>query len=199
MYEDLTDHLGFLRSSDEFKVMAMASYGKPRFVGELTELIRATGDGGFRTERIDFSEFAPRLDKGDDWTEAHADLAASVQLRLEEVLLDLVRWLHERTGDTALTLAGGVALNCVANSRIYAEGPFEQVWVQPAAGDSGTALGGALSVAQDLGDATVPMPGADLGRGWTDEEIEAMLVTAAIDYERPHDVADAVAEVLAGN
>jgi carbamoyltransferase len=199
LYEDLTHHLGFLRSSDEYKVMAMASYGTPRFAGELAQAIHATGDGGFRTEKIDFAEFAPRLRTGDQWTEAHADLAASVQLRLEEVLLDLVRWLHEQTGDTALTLAGGVALNCVANTRIYAEGPFEQVWVQPAAGDAGTALGGALAVARDLGDVTAPMPGADLGRGWTDEEIEAWLTTAAIDYERPRDVADAVAEVLADN
>jgi carbamoyltransferase len=199
LYEDLTDHLGFLRSSDEYKVMAMASYGRPRFASELEGRIHATGDGGFRTEKIDFSEFAPRLRTGDEWTEAHADLAASVQLRLEEVLLDLVRWLHGRTGDSALTLAGGVALNCVANSRIYAEGPFDQVWVQPAAGDSGTALGGALAVARDLGDVTEPMPGADLGRGWTDEEIETWLTTAAIDHERPHDLADAVAEVLADN
>jgi carbamoyltransferase len=199
LYEDLTDHLGFLRSSDEYKVMAMASYGRPRFAEELATRIHATGDGGFRTEKIDFTEFAPRLRKGDDWTPAHADLAASVQLRLEEVLLDLVRWLHAQTGDRALTLAGGVALNCVANSRIYAEGPFDQVWVQPAAGDSGTALGGALAVARDLGDVTSPMPGADLGRGWTDEEIETWLTTASIDFQRPHDVADAVAEVLAGN
>jgi carbamoyltransferase len=177
----------------------MASYGKPRFAAELEPAVHATGDGGFRTEKIDFTEFAPRLRPGDEWTEAHADLAASVQLRLEETLLDLVRWLHGRTGDTALTLAGGVALNCVANSRIHAEGPFEQVWVQPAAGDSGTALGGALAVASELGDRTAPMPGADLGRGWTDEEIEAWLTTAAIAYERPRDVADAVAEVLANN
>ena len=199
LYEDLTDHLGFLRSSDEYKVMAMASYGKPRFAGELEEAIRATGDGGFRTEKIDFAEFAPRLGAGDEWTGAHADLAASVQLRLEEVLLDLTRWLHERTGDTALTLAGGVALNCVANTRLHAEGPFEHVWVQPAAGDSGTALGGAMAVARDLGDVPEPMPGADLGRGWTDEEIESWLITAAIDYEKPRDVADAVAQVLADN
>jgi carbamoyltransferase len=199
LYEDLTEHLGFLRSSDEYKVMAMASYGTPRFANELEAHIHATGDGGFRTERVDFGRFAPRLGKGEGWTEAHADLAASVQLRLEEVLLDLARWLHAQTGDRALTLAGGVALNCVANSRIYAEGPFEQVWVQPAAGDSGTALGGALAVAADLGDTTQPMPGADLGRGWTDEEIEAWLTTAAIDYERPSDVADAVAAVLADN
>ena len=199
LYEDLTEHLGFLRSSDEYKVMAMASYGKPRFAAELAGSICATGDGGFRTARIDFAEFAPRLGTGDEWTEAHADLAASVQLRLEETLLDLVRWLYGRTGDTALTLAGGVALNCVANSRISAEGPFEHVWVQPAAGDSGTALGGAMTVARDLGDVPEPMPGADLGRGWTDEEIEAWLTTAAIAYERPHDVADAVAQVLADN
>ena len=82
----------------------------------------------------------------------HADLAASVQQRLEEVLLDLARWLHEQTGDRVLTLAGGVALNCVANTRILAESPFEQVWVQPAAGDAGTALGGALHVARELGE-----------------------------------------------
>jgi carbamoyltransferase len=199
LYEDLTEHLGFLRSSDEYKVMAMASYGTPRFAVELEKAICATDDGGFRTAKVDFAQFAPRLRKGDRWTEAHADLAASVQLRLEETLLDLVRWLHARTGDRALTLAGGVALNCVANSRIYAEGPFEQVWVQPAAGDSGTALGGAMAVARDLGDVTEPMPGADLGRGWTDEEIEAWLTTAAIDYERPRDVADAVAAELADN
>jgi carbamoyltransferase len=199
LYEDLTDHLGFLRSSDEFKVMAMASYGKPRFVGELSQAVRATGDGGFRTEQIDFGEFAPRLATGDEWTQDHADLAASVQQRLEEVLLDLVRWLHARTGDRVLTLAGGTALNCVANTRIAAEGPFDEVWVQPAAGDAGTALGGALHVARALGDVTRPMPGADLGRRWSDEAIEAMLVTAAIDYERPRDVADAVAETLADN
>jgi carbamoyltransferase len=199
MYEELTDHLGFLRSSDEFKVMAMASYGKPRFLGELSELIRATDDGGFRTERIDFTEFAPRLGKDEPWTEAHADLAASVQTRLEEVLVDLARWVHEQTGDRVLTLAGGTALNCVANTRILAESPFEQVWVQPAAGDAGTALGAALHVARELGEQTQPMPGAALGRGWSDDAIEKVLRTAAIDYERPDDVAEAVAEVLADN
>jgi carbamoyltransferase len=179
--------------------MAMASFGKPRFVSDLAQAVRATGDGGFRTERIDFAEFAPRLGAGEEWTQDHADLAASVQQRLEEVLLDLVRWLHARTGDRVLTLAGGTALNCVANTRIAAEGPFDEVWVQPAAGDAGTALGGALHVARALGDVTEPMPGADLGRGWSDEEIEAVLVTAAIDYERPRDVADTVAETLAAN
>ena len=199
LYEDVTEHLGFLRSSDEYKVMAMASYGTPRFLPELREAVYATGDGGFRTEPIDWAALAKRLTAGERWTQDHADLAASVQCRLEEVLLDLVGWLHARTGDRALTLAGGVALNCVANTRIAAEGPFEQVWVQPAAGDAGTALGGALHVAAVEGDAVRPMPGADLGRGWTDEEIEAWLRTARVPYERPGDIADAAAEVLADN
>jgi carbamoyltransferase len=129
----------------------------------------------------------------------HRALAASVQRRLEEVLLDLVRWLHGRTGDRELTLAGGVALNCVANTRIAAEGPFERVWAQPAAGDAGTALGGALHLAALAGDPVTPMPGADLGRGWTDEEVETWLASAAVPYERPRDVADAVAACLAAN
>jgi carbamoyltransferase len=199
LYEDITEHLGFLRSSDEFKVMAMASYGEPRFIDELRRAVYATGDGGFRTEPVDWSSLAKRLSKGEQWTQDHADLAASVQLRLEEVLLDLVTWLHGQTGGDALTLAGGVALNCVANTRIQTEGPFEKVWVQPAAGDAGTALGGALHVARAEGDVTEPMPGADLGRGWTDDEIEAWLTTAKIPYERPRDVADAVASCLANN
>src|SRR5690606_22087549 len=113
MYEEVTQHLGFLRSSDEYKVMALASYGRPRFLPELRELIRATGDGGFRVDPIDWASFAKPLRKGDDWTPDHADLAASVQTRLEEVLLDLARWLHERTGEPYLAMAGGVALNCV--------------------------------------------------------------------------------------
>jgi carbamoyltransferase len=199
LYEDVTDHLGFLRSSDEYKVMAMASYGKPRFLRELREAVYPTGDGGFRTDPLDWASLAKRLGEGEPWTQDHADLAASVQRRLEEVLLELVGWLHARTGDSTLTMAGGVALNCVANTRIAAEGPFRRVWVQPAAGDAGTALGGALHLAAAAGEHLAPMPGADLGRGWTDEEIEAWLRTARVPYSRPADLADAVAEVLADN
>ncbi|WP_036331682.1 carbamoyltransferase family protein [Microbispora sp. ATCC PTA-5024] len=199
MYEDLTQHLGFLRSSDEYKVMAMASYGRPRFLKELRELVHPTGDGGFRVEPIDWSVYAKALSKGEAWTADHADLAASVQTRLEEVLLDLVRWLHDRTGARHLTMAGGVALNCVANTRLFHEGPFEDVWVQPAAGDSGTALGGALHLARAHGDPVVPMPGADLGRGWSDEELAAWLDVAKVPYERPVDLAAAVAAELAAD
>ena len=199
MYEDVTEHLGFLRASDEYKVMALASYGRPRHLESLRELIRTTGDGGFRVEPIDWNGYAKALGRGAPWTSDHADLAASVQARLEEVLLELVRWLHDRTGERRLALAGGVALNCVANSRLLAEGPFDEVWVQPAAGDSGTALGGALHLAQAYGEPAAPMPGAALGRGFTDEELGAWLDVARVPHSRPPDLAAAVAAELAAD
>jgi carbamoyltransferase len=197
LYEELTEHLGFRRSSDEYKVMAMASYGAPRFLDALRELVRPSGDGGFTVAPVRWEAFAPRLTDGEDWTPAHADLACSVQARLEEVLLELARWLHQQTGEPSLTMAGGVALNCVANSRLWREGPFDAVWVQPASGDSGTALGAALRLARDLGDRVRAMPGADVGRSWDDDELETALRTARVPYEHPRDIAEAVAEVLA--
>ncbi|MEU1211639.1 carbamoyltransferase [Streptomyces sp. NPDC005791] len=195
-YEDLTDHLGFLRSSDEFKVMALASYGKPRFADRIAEQVHGLGDGGFRAAGVDWSRFAPRREPGGAYTEEHADLAASAQRCLEETILDIARWLHGRTGAHRLALAGGVALNCVANARLHREGPFDDVWVQPAAGDAGTALGAALHLAAGQGP-VVPMSTAALGRGWSDEEIRRMLEAAALPYEEPEDVAAAVAEELA--
>jgi carbamoyltransferase len=198
-YEELTAHLGFRRSSDEYKVMAMASYGRPAHLDELRELMRTDGRGGFVTEPVDWVRFAPALIDGEDWLPAHADLACSVQRRLEEVLVELAGRLHEQTGETRLALAGGVALNCVASSRIWREGPFDELWVQPAAGDSGTALGAALEVAAQLGDPPAVMRTVALGRGWTDEELATWLDRAALPYERPGDVAAAVAETLAAN
>jgi carbamoyltransferase len=197
VYEELTAHLGFRRASDEFKVMAMASYGRPSFLEQLRESVYATGDGGFVAVSPAWERFAPRLGPGDAWRPAHADLAASVQARLEEVLLELGRWLHERSGCSRLALAGGVALNCVANARLHAEGPFEQIWVQPAAGDSGTALGAALHVAAELGDRPRPMATAALGRSWDDDELAAWLTGAGVAFERVEDVAAVVAETLA--
>ncbi|HLM20052.1 MAG TPA: carbamoyltransferase C-terminal domain-containing protein [Propionibacteriaceae bacterium] len=199
LYEDLTAHLGFERSSDEYKVMAMASYGEPRHLDHFRQLVYATPDGGFQTEPMDWSSFAPQRRLGEDFDERHADLAATVQVVLEEVLLDLCGWLYARTGSSRLALAGGVALNCVANTRLLDEGPFEAIWVQPAAGDSGTALGAALTVAADAGDDLVPMTTAALGRGWSDEQIESALNTARIRYERPPDIAAAAAKIIAEN
>jgi carbamoyltransferase len=198
VYEELTAHLGFLRSSDEYKVMALASHGKPRLLDQIREKVRPV-PGGFRTEPIDWAALAPPRAPGEDWTEAQADLAASVQRRLEELLLALAGELHARTGDRLLAMAGGIALNCVANTVLADRGPFDEVWVQPAAGDAGTALGAALQLAADAGEPPWSMRGADLGRGFTDAEIEAALRTARVPFDRPPDVASAAADVLAGD
>ena len=125
LYEEVTAHLGFRRSSDEYKVMALASYGDPdRFGPVFRDHVRAADDGGFRVRPIDLASLVPARPAGTAWTDVHADLAAALQVRLEEVVLDLARWLHDRTGEQAITLAGGVALNCVANGRLAAEGPL---------------------------------------------------------------------------
>ncbi len=104
LYEDLTAHLGFERSSDEYKVMAMASYGTPRHLPLLRQLVYTTGDGGFRTERIDWEALAPARRPGapgieSDLDARHADLAASIQVVLEEVLLELCFWLYDLTAE----------------------------------------------------------------------------------------------------
>lgn len=195
MYENLTEHLGFLRSSDEYKVMAMASYGKPRHLDRLRADVFATGDGGFVTGTIDWAALAPARAADAPWTQEHADLAASVQRRLEEVLLDLAHWIHERTGDPTLMIAGGTGLNCVANTVLAQHGPFEQVWVQPAAGDAGTALGAAVALTHDGPLGFSP----DLGRGFDDAEIESALRTARLPYERARDIAETVAGTLAAD
>jgi carbamoyltransferase len=207
LYENLTEHLGFARSSDEYKVMAMASYGRPRFLDRFRDLVYATGDGGFRTQHVDWNSFTPPRQpptSGEASALArpdpdHADLACTVQCVVEEVLLDLVRWLRSQVESDNLCLAGGVALNCVANSKLYASGGFSNIWVQPAAGDSGTALGAALALSAELGDTITPMPSAALGRGWSDDEIAAVLGEAAIPYERPDDFPAAVGDALAAD
>ncbi len=199
LYEDLTEHLGFARSSDEYKVMALASYGKPEFLDELCEHVHVTGDGGFHASGVELASLAPRREAGEELSRRHADLAASVQKVLEDIMLELTDWLHERTGHRDLALAGGIALNCVANTRLHAEGPFDRIWVQPAAGDAGTALGAALQLAAEAGERGTPMGDAGLGRGWTDEELEEILIKAKLPYERPDDLAETVAEALAND
>jgi carbamoyltransferase len=199
LYEEVTQHVGFKRSSDEYKVMALASYGRPRFLEVFRDAVRPTGDGGFLVDPIDLEPLAPAIPNGDESTRDHADLAATMQIRLQEVLLELAHWLKDHTGDTALTMAGGVALNCVANSFLHEHGPFEEVWVQPAAGDAGTALGAALHLACELGDVPSPMETAALGRSWSGDEIDGWLRTAHVAAERPPDIAEAVAEVIAKN
>ncbi|HEX2258896.1 MAG TPA: carbamoyltransferase C-terminal domain-containing protein [Actinomycetota bacterium] len=196
MYEEVTSHLGFKRASDEYKVMALASYGEPSFLPELRRAVRTDSEGGFQVNTIEWGTLVKGRRQDEPWTQEHADLACSVQRRLEEVLLELAFWLYEQTGESRLTMAGGVALNCVANSYLSRNGPFDDIWVQPASGDAGTALGAALYLARELGDETKPMTTAALGRGWTDEELQDFLDSAAIRYEKPRDLAGAVAEAL---
>ncbi|PWV55436.1 carbamoyltransferase C-terminal domain-containing protein [Nocardiopsis sp. L17-MgMaSL7] len=196
VYEELTQHLGFRRSSDEYKIMALASYGEPSLDELLKDRIAYLGDGLVVASGVDWEALVPARRPGEEPDRRHADLAASVQNRMEEVLLQLVEWLYQSTGLSRLAMAGGVALNCVANSRIAVEGPFDEVWVQPAAGDAGTALGGALQVAADLGDTIRPMPGADLGRSWDEDQLREILNDADVEYERPDDLVAEVARAL---
>lgn len=200
LYENLTEHLGFTRSSDEYKVMAMASYGRPVYAEQLRELVYSCPDGTFRTLPVQWSAFTrPRGRDEQGLDPAHADLACSVQRVVEEVLADTVAWLAQRTKADTLCLAGGVALNCVANTALFNRGDFQAIWVQPAAGDSGTALGAALAVAAEHDQEIAPMPSASLGRSFTDDEIAAVLAEADIRYERPADIAVAVGDILAGD
>jgi carbamoyltransferase len=199
LYESATAHLGFRRSSDEYKVMALAAYGEPVHAPMLRESVQVGGDGWFTTAPVDWCRFAPPGRGEDGWTRADADLAATVQCVLEESLVHLARWLCESTGETHLTLAGGVALNCVANSRLVRDTDFHDVWVQPAAGDAGTALGAALRVAHDLGDAIAPFGTTALGRAWDEDAVASTLETADVPFTRPEDLAEAVAEIIAAD
>jgi carbamoyltransferase len=160
LYSAFTYYLGFRVNSGEYKVMGLAPYGEPAFRDLiLSELIDLKDNGSFRlnlryfdfmtgftmTNRVFDRLFGgpPRKPEA-DLTQRHMDLARSIQAVTEEVMLRLARHSHALTGARNLCLAGGVALNCVGNGRILREGPFEKIWIQPAAGDAGGALGAAL-------------------------------------------------------
>jgi carbamoyltransferase len=145
LYERITSHLGFLHSSDEYKVMALAALGAPRYGDRLRELLCIDGDGHYRIAPFDPQQvFGPARERGAALEQHHLDLAASLQEVLEDSVLRLAQWLRQASGESQLALAGGVALNCVMNSRLRDGRLFDAVWVQPAAGDAGTALGAAL-------------------------------------------------------
>jgi carbamoyltransferase len=203
----VTQWLGFPRYGDEGKVMGLAPYGSPRFTGELHRLVRPAGDlfeldldyfrhheqpielawadGAPSVGRL----FSPRLEEllgtarepEAELTAHHEDVAASLQAVLEEHYLRLAAALWERTKLPRLCLAGGVALNAVANGRILRETPFEHVFVQPAAGDSGTAVGAALQVSADRGSA---MEHAYLGPGYADDECASALAAVDLPAQR---------------
>ena len=202
LYEEVTDYLGFLRSSDEYKVMALASFGKPRL--RWPSFARSSGsatDGQYTIEPLRLEErFGPARQRGGPLDARHFDIASSLQVVLEETVLELARWLHRASGCDDLCMAGGVALNCVMNARVRDRGPFRRIWVQPAAGDAGTALGAALWIdARERGDDTrrYTMDHAYLGPSFSDDEIETFLRWSKLPYRRLDDVAGEAAEILA--
>ncbi|HLO63691.1 MAG TPA: carbamoyltransferase C-terminal domain-containing protein [Azonexus sp.] len=200
LYEDVTRHLGFLHSSDEYKVMALASYGKPIYRDVFRELLRYDGDGGFTRAQIPLSScLGPPRKRGALLEQAHFDIAASLQQLLEETALELAGWLSRASGEKHLCMAGGVALNCVMNARLRDSRLFDQVWVQPAAGDAGTALGAALWVDRQErgGGSRWHMEHAYYGPAYDDDEIEAALHWAKLPYRHLLDVPEQVAGLLA--
>ncbi len=200
LYEDVTRHLGFLHASDEYKVMALASYGKPALYGVFRDMLRLEEGGGFSLAPASLAErLGPPRRRGEPLEPRHMDIASSLQHVLEDTVLHMVEWLQRQTGAADLCMAGGVALNCVMNSRIARDGPFERVWVQPAAGDAGTALGAALHVdyRHGRGGRRWTMEHAYLGPAYGDEEIARALEHAQVKYRRSEDIAADAAGLLA--
>lgn len=197
LYEDVTRHLGFLHSSDEYKVMALASYGEAKYLPQFREFFSMKADGHYQLAAAKLSERLglPRQ-RGEPLTQRHFDIARSLQQLLEETALELCRWLHGKTGMEYLCLAGGVALNCAMNGRLLRESPFRDVWVQPAAGDAGTALGAAMHIdAQERRDdeRRYVMEHVFLGPQYSDAEIEEFLKYAGLKFRRLENMDDVAA------
>lgn len=224
LYSAFTYYLGFKVNDGEYKIMGLAPYGEPKYCGEILDnLLDLRDDGSFRLDMQYFNyctgltmtnqRFSdlfgePRRDPAQPLTQKHMDLASSVQKVTEEVILKLGTNVKKETGEKNLCLAGGVALNCVANGRLIREGPFDDVWIQPAAGDAGASLGVALAISHSVGGVprTVPAPrsdgmnGAYLGPAYSDLEIREVLDAAGARLEQPdeetffREVAAALAE-----
>lgn len=198
VYTELTDLLG-LGAHAEGKTMGLASYGKPRFSFKEILDIRTHTDHTIDTRNIKrlYGQYARKRDE--PITEDHKDLAASLQAALEQSVVNLARDAHKTTGSRNFALAGGVTLNCNTNSRILAEDFCDSVFIQPAASDGGVALGAALAIASQMGDAPMmKLETAYLGPGYTDQAIEALLKEAKAPYTRPASIAEAVSELLQG-
>lgn len=201
LYEKVTTHLGFLHSSDEYKVMALASYGKPEFVNEFDAMIQVFDGGKYTVDDVDFEAlFGPKRKKGDEFTAPHFNVAHSLQKVLQDKVLQLVNWLHEETGEDNLCLAGGVALNCVLNAYLRDHGPFKNIWVQPAAGDAGTALGAAMWIdAQERNTSARSFVMDDVywGPDFSDDAIEKFLKWAKVPYKKLESLEKEAARILA--
>lgn len=201
LYENVTSYLGFLHSSDEYKVMALASYGKPEFVSDFHEIVHLGSNGQYTIKDENLVQrFGRARLRHEPLTQHHFNIAHSLQLVLEETGLEICNWLQQQTKEENLCMAGGVALNCVMNARIKDKCGFKNVWVQPAAGDSGTALGAAIWVDQQQrkneGKCFV-MDHAYWGPEYSDDEIEAFLKWTKARYRKLENVAEETAAILA--
>ena len=222
LYSAFTYWTGFKVNSGEYKLMGLAPYGQPRYRDRiLTHLIDLKEDGSFRMDMSYFNYcqgFTMTSRKFDELfggtprapesplTEREMDMAASIQTVTEEIMLRIARHVHRQTGMTRLCLAGGVALNCVGNGRILREGPFDDVWIQPAAGDAGGALGAAWFVWHQLLDRPRVTQARDrqsaslLGPSYSAPEIRSFLDSVGAVYEElPDDetLCDRVADLIA--
>ena len=208
LYSAFTYYLGFKINDGEYKIMGLAPYGEPKYVEQIRDnLVDIHSDGSFHLDmryfnyctgltmtnaRFDDLFGAPPRNPLAPLTQRDMDLARSVQAVTEEIVLALTRSLNRETGMKNLCLAGGVALNCVANGRVMREGAFENIWIQPAAGDAGGAVGAALAANHMYGN--VPrkplstadgMRGGYLGPEYSDEEIRSFLDSINAKYEQP--------------
>jgi carbamoyltransferase len=222
LYSAFTYFCGFRVNSGEYKLMGLAPYGEPVYADAIRQkLIDLKEDGSFRMDMSYFRycqglvmtspKFArlfggPPRRPEQPLTQREMDLAASIQNVTEEIVLRTVRHLHAKTGMKNLCLAGGVALNCVANGRILREGPFERLWIQPAAGDAGGALGTALFIGHQLLDNPRTPSRPDLQRGsllgprFDEDEIRRRLDDLGAKYrfiENESDLCGRVAELIA--
>jgi carbamoyltransferase len=207
LYSAFTYYTGFKVNSGEYKVMGLAPYGEPKYVDAiLRELVDLRDDGSFTLNQSFFNYLTgltmtnrafdqlfggpPRVPES-KLTQKEMDLARSVQVVCEEIMLRMARHVHRQTGATKLCLAGGVALNCVANGRILREGPFEQLWIQPAAGDAGGAVGVAqliwyrqLEQPRHVTPGRDGMSGAYLGPAFDEAEVRRTLDAFGARYVR---------------
>jgi len=219
LYSAFTWFCGFKVNSGEYKLMGLAPYGKPIYVEKILDHIVDCHDDGSINLNMDYFEFmegksmtsnkfddlfgGPRRKSESRITKREMNLAASIQKVTEEILLKMVNHAHQLTGKKHLVLAGGVALNCVANGKILRDGPFDDVWIQPAAGDAGCALGAALDLhysgsetkAKDITVQTHTY----YGPGYSNQEIENFLETKSLPYQKldPKTRAHVIAEKLA--
>ncbi len=197
LYTAVTTYLGFKALQGEGKVMGLAGYGRPKYIDKFREVIKVKPDGSFKMDSSYFGfnkgskmyskkfvkTFGKARNPGDEIEEKDCDMAATVQKFLEETLITIVRYLHNETKMDKLCLAGGIFLNCIVNNRILEETPFKEVFIQPAAGDSGGALGVAFYIYHSLlgKPRNYVMVDAYLGPYFTENQIKRTLINYKLD------------------